>query len=44
MRTVNDFVTDEDLPFIFKESYRGHIEVLQIDEDIKIENVLEFLK
>lgn len=43
MRTVDDFITDEDLPFIFKET-RGAIEILQIDEDIKIENVLEFLK
>lgn len=43
MRTVGDFVTDEDLPFIFKEK-PGGIEVFQIDEDIKIENVLEFLK
>lgn len=43
MRTVGDFVTDEDLPFIFKEMH-GSIEVFQIDEDVKIENVLEFLK
>lgn len=43
MRTVDDFVTDEDLPFIFKEKHGG-IEVFQIDEDVKIENVLEFLK
>lgn len=43
MRTIDDFVTDEDLPFIFKEMHGG-IEILQIDKDIKIENVLEFLK
>ena len=43
MRTVGDFVTDEDLPFIFKEKHGG-IDILEIDEDIKIENVLEFLK
>lgn len=43
MRTVDDFISDEDLPFIFKEKHGG-IDILEIDEDIKIENVLEFLK
>ena len=43
MRTIDDFITDDSLPFIFKEMHRG-VEILQIDEDTKIENVLEFLK
>lgn len=43
MRTVDDSITDEDLPFIFKEMHGG-IEILQIDEDIEMENVLSFLK
>ena len=43
MRTIDDFITNEALPFIFKEMHGG-VEIMEIDEDTKMENVLEFLK